>query len=278
MRVRYSFSSRRTRTIDQHNQHRSEFPALVRELVNKCEIILEVLDARFLEETRNAYLEGEIQKEGKKIIYVLNKADLVDKSKLKKQALALGLYPFVPVSCKSRKGSSELRERIKIESKTLKTNFPQIHIGVIGYPNTGKSSIINLLAGKAYAKTASEAGFTKGIQKIKISDDVMIIDTPGVIPQKEYSMQDSGKMVAHTKVSARGYDRAKDPEFIVHELMQQYPGILEKFYHIEANGDSELLIDELGKKKNFLLSGKRIDTDRAARIILKDWQEGKIKV
>lgn len=278
MRIRYSFSSRHTRTIDHSNQHKEAFPKVVRELVEKCEIILEVLDSRFIEETRNIEIENLIKEQGKRIVYVLNKSDLADVETVKNKAESLNLYPFVLVSVVNRKGSSDLRERIKIEAKKLENKHPQTNIGVVGYPNTGKSSIINMLVGRNVARTAPEAGFTKGIQKLKMSENIMILDTPGVIPDKKYSMSDLKKMSTQTKISARNYDKIKQPEFAVHELMKQYPEVLEKFYNIEANGDSEKLIEELGKSRHFILKGNEIDIDRTARLILKEWQLGKIKL
>ncbi|MBU3913593.1 MAG: 50S ribosome-binding GTPase [Nanoarchaeota archaeon] len=276
MRVRYSFSSRRTRRIEGNNSHRNAFPKVVKEMIDKCEIILEILDARFLKETRNTELETLIKQADKSIIYVINKSDLVDRDKLKETIESLGIFPFVLVSCKDRRGLSNLREKIKIESKKYAGKFPKTHIGVVGYPNTGKSSVINILIGRASARTAPEAGFTKGIQKLKLTSDLYILDTPGVIPEAKYSMQDSVKMSEHTKISARNWEKVSQPDFIVHRIMQEFPGILEEFYNIPAGGNSELLIEELGKKKKFLLSKNRIDIDRTARLIIKEWQEGKI--
>lgn len=278
MRVRYSFSSRHTRTIDHTNQHKQEFPKVVRELIEKCEIILEVLDSRFIEETRNTEVESAIIQKGKRLIYILNKSDLADIETVKNKAESLNLYPFVLVSVVNRKGSSDLRERIKIEAKKLENKHPATNIGVIGYPNTGKSSIINMLVGRNVARTAPEAGFTKGIQKLKMSENIMILDTPGVIPDNKYSMSDLKKMSTQTKISARNYDKIKQPEFAVHELMKEYPKVLETYYNIDSQGDSEKLIEELGKIKHFILKGNEIDIDRTARLILKDWQLGKIKL
>ena len=90
-------------------------------------------------------------------------------------------------------------------------------------------------------------------------------------------MQDSIKMADHTTISARNWEAIKQPEFVVHRIMIQYPGVLEKFYNIQAEGNSELLIEELGKRKKLLLSGNKINLDRTSRTILRDWQEGKIK-
>ena len=69
---------------------------------------------------------------------------------------------------------------------------------------------------------------------------------------------------------------AEDPDLVVYELMKQYPGLFERFYNIDAKGDSEFLIEEFGRKKGIFLRRYKIDTDRAARMILRDWQEGRI--
>ena len=77
MRVKYTFSSRRTRRIDPHNKHKQEFTALAKEVILVSDIVLEVLDARFIEKTRNKEIENLVLSKGKKIIYVINKSDLL---------------------------------------------------------------------------------------------------------------------------------------------------------------------------------------------------------
>ena len=276
MRVRYSFSSRKTGTLAIDNKHKKEIPEIVRQIILQSDIIFEILDARFWQETRNLKLENEILKLGKKLVFVLNKSDLVDKKKLAKQMQDNYIYPYVLVSCKDRKGSGELRERIKIEKR--KINKEKTHVGVIGYPNTGKSSVINILIGKKIARVASESGFTKGMQKVKLSENIYLIDTPGVIPLSENSNLRIKDLVKHAQINVRDWDRVKEPEMILHILVEQYPGIFEKFYNIQANGDSEILIEELARKKHILKKGNVVNGDRVARMILRDFQEGKIKV
>lgn len=276
MRVRYSFSSRRTGTIEGSNQHRKPYPKIVREVIGQSDLILEILDSRFVEATRNTEIEQVIKNYGKKVIYVLNKADLVETKKLKEKIETLGLNPYVLVSCKERFGSRELRELIKKEVKEMDIKDRRARVGVLGIPNTGKSSIINFLIGKKSARTAEESGFTRGIQKLKLNDDIVILDTPGVIPEKEkeYSRENIAK---HSYLGARSYDKVKEPEFVVMRIMQRFPGVLEKFYKINAEGNSEILLEELGKKNNFLLKGGIIDYDRTSRLILKQWQRGEIR-
>lgn len=276
MRVRYSFSSRRTRTIDPFNQHRTPFPKLVEDVIENADILLEVLDARFIEETRNPEVEEFIKNKGKKIIYVLNKSDTINKNKINKELLS-SLYPFVFLSCKERKGTRDLRKKINIEVSRLKLKDNRAKIGIIGYPNTGKSSITNLLSGIHQARTSAEPGHTKGIQNIRISKNILLIDTPGVIPSNEKSATNREDLKKHAKIGVRSFSRIKDPEFVVASLMQENPLLFEKFYNIDVKGDAEILLEQLGRKKNFLLKGNCVDIDRTARLILKDWQEGNIR-
>lgn len=276
MRVQYSFSSRRTGKIDNINKQREKIPNMVRNMIRICDIILEVLDARFIDRTQNNFLEGLIKKSNKKLIYVINKMDLVDLEKKKLELKEHKIYPYVLISCRQRRGIRVLRDRIKIEAKRVETDKKIIHIGIIGYPNTGKSSLINLITGKNTAKTASEPGFTKKLKKIKLTEGILIFDTPGVIPDSEYSMTSSEKMAAHTLVNARDYNKVKNPDFIINTLLQEYPGKLEEFYGVKDTDVGDFL-EGIGKKKNFLLKGGIVDIDRTSRFILKEWQEGKIK-
>jgi hypothetical protein len=228
-------------------------------------------------------VEELVKKKGKKIIYVLNKADLVEKKPKP------DLYPYALVSCVLRKGVRELRALIKRQAKELiKENHEsaqvtngkkeeRINVGIIGYPNTGKSSLINILIGKNSAKTAAEAGFTKGLQKLKLSPEILLIDSPGIIPREKYSATDREALTHHTKVGGRSYSQIKEPEMIVSELMKEFPGVFEKFYKIDTDSNPEILIEILGKQKGLLKKKGEVNEDQTARMILKDWQEGRIK-
>ncbi|MFH0831687.1 MAG: GTPase [archaeon] len=274
MRVRYEFSSRRTGRIEGTNKHRKSYPSVAREVIRISDIVLEILDARFIEETRNSEFEALAEKSGKKIVYVLNKADLVDINEIKRKIELQNMQPYVFVSCKTREGISDLRDKIKIEVKKLSMKYKRAHVGVIGYPNTGKSSVINMLVGRPVARTAAEAGFTRGVQKLRLATGILILDTPGVIPEKETGT-DKRNVEKHSQIGVKTWDKVKEPEMIVFGLMKKYPEI-EKYYGIECAGDVEVLIENLGRKLNFLRKGGIVDNDKTARRILRDWQEGKI--
>jgi ribosome biogenesis GTPase A len=278
VRIRYSFGSRHTGRIENIKKQRKKYPDVMKEVIRISEIILEILDSRYIDETRNKEIEEEIKKQGKKIIFVLNKADLIDSEKLEK-TLPRELKPYVFVSAKTRKGSNNLRNKIKIESKRADIGEKKrVHIGVIGYPNSGKSSIINLITRRGVTGTSRQAGYTKGMQKIKMSEGILILDTPGVIPESKYSSSAKMTFSEDAKVGARSYNDVKDPEDIVHYLMKDFSKEIEKYYKIDSNEDSEILIEKLGHERNFLKKKGKVDIDRTSRIILRDWQEGKIKI
>ena len=256
------------------HKHKNYVPSIIDRVIEEADIILEVLDSRFIEKTRNFEIEKKVKKLGKVIIYVFNKSDLVNVNKIKLNKELEKLKPNLFFSSKKRRGSANLKKVIKMESKKLKQE--SVNIGIIGYPNTGKSSLINLITGKSSAKTSSEAGYTKGIQKIKLSKKLYLIDTPGIIPILEKSSTSIRNLIKHPQIGAVTWDKSKDPDLVVDQLMKDYPGILEEHYKINVT-DSEILIEKLGKKLNYLKKGKLIDEIRTAKQILRDWQEGKIK-
>jgi len=261
---------------DYTNKHRSSVPSLIDQVVGEADIILEILDSRFLEKTRNLEVEKKVKDLGKILIYIFNKSDLVDINQVKMEEDFAALKPSLFFSSTNRKGSATLMRMIKMQVKKIKKDI--VNIGVIGYPNTGKSSMINLLAGRSVSRTSSEAGFTKGIQKIKIFSGVYLIDTPGIIPIEEKVHGNRKLLAKHSKIGAITWYKAKDPDVIVFEIMKEYPGILEAHYNIEAEGDVEVLIEKLGRKFRYLKKGNEVDEDRTAKHVLREWQEGKIRI
>ncbi len=266
---RQARSSKKLKNI---KKQRGKYPVLLENIIDSSDIILEVLDARFAKEMQNKGIKKLIKDKGKKIIYVLNKSDLT-----RKRDKGFGLRIFV--SCENRTGITELRSKIKAMAGEIRKerDFNMVQVGVIGYPNTGKSSVINLLIGKASAKTGSEAGFTKGIQKLRLSEGIHLLDSPGVIPFEKYSTTNREKIAQQVKVGGTSYNQVKDPEFALNEIVKTDQKALENFYKFKFK-DAEDLIEILGKKKGLLKKGGEVNSDQVARAVLKDWQLGKVKV
>jgi len=315
VRVRYSFGSRHTGRISNIKKQRGKYPDVMKDVVRISDIVLEILDARYIEETRNMEVEKDILAKGKLLVYVFNKVDLVDRKELEKQ-IPGWMKPYVFVSATERIGLRDIKKRIQMEAKRILKgrsgkdkveddksvvkdleSKKRIHVGVIGYPNAGKSSVINFITHRAAAKTAKQAGFTRGMQKIRMSEDILILDTPGVIPAGKYSTE-SKSFAQDVKVGGRTYSDVKDPEDVVYYLMvAPEPKDVDNVTDKEKNAikDAEVnakkiedfygfgdlsvedFIEALGKKKGFLGKGGKVDVDRSARLVLRDWQEGRIK-
>ncbi|MCK5612218.1 50S ribosome-binding GTPase [Candidatus Pacearchaeota archaeon] len=263
-------------------KQREKFPALLLKIVDTSDIVLQILDARYIEEMRNLVMEDIIKEKGKKILYVFNKSDLVDINKAKKNPALKCLRPYVFTSATKRIGGKELRDKIKYMAKLVKkdidSKYNRIQVGVIGYPNAGKSSIINLLVGKTSAATGAMAGFTRGIQKLSLTKNILLLDSPGVIPDRTYSQGDIAKTSLHVKVGARDWHRVKEPDMIVFSIFNDYKDAFRKFYKLKKTENAENLIEKIGVERNVLKKGGVVDTDGAARLILKDWQDNKIKI
>src|SRR3989304_752286 len=258
------------------NKHAYSVPALINKIIYEGDIILEILDARFIEKTRNTEIEKLVKNLGKKLIYILNKSDLVDIRQVKTNVEIENLKPHLFFSNKDRKSASILKRMIKIEAHKLGKDA--VNFGVIGYPNSGKSSLINLLIGRKVAKTSSEAGYTKGLQKARITKGIYLIDTPGVVPEKDKTSINPALATKHSLIGAITWDKTRDPDMVVSKLMKEYPDIIEKYYSIDANGDAEVLLEILGKRLHYLIKGGEVDEMRAAKHVLREWQEGKIRV
>lgn len=277
-RFKQLFSSHRTRNIRNITKQKGKFPQVVEKVIDTSDIVLQILDARYIDETRNIDVENSIKEKGKRLIYVINKADLVNQRSKIEEAKKLQILPYLFVSSKKRTGIKRLRDKIKMESRKIDIGEKdRIQVGIIGYPNTGKSSLINVLSGRSSAKTGAQAGFTKGLQKISLTKNILLLDTPGVIQESEYSHSEKSAIQKHAKVGARTIDKIRDPEMVISELMKENSKKIEKFYKIGAEGDPEVLIEELGKIRGYLKKGGKVDDNRTSKQIIQDWQSGKIK-
>ncbi len=238
----------------------------VNKVLKEAEIIIEVLDARMVEETRNFEIEKKIHDLGKKILYVFNKCDLAEEEKLK--TIKHTLKPSVFISSKDRLGTTMLKKKILELSKG-----EAVIVGIVGYPNVGKSSLINALSGRGAAKTSSESGYTKGFQKIRVDPKIMLLDTPGVLPRKEKDL------AKHSKTGALSYGKIKDVETAALTLIEDEKERIIKFYKIDCDNDDEGedILEQIAFKFNKLSHGGKANLEVAARMLMKDWQIGKIK-
>ncbi|MFH1064566.1 MAG: GTPase [Candidatus Woesearchaeota archaeon] len=242
----------------------ANFWNIVKQVISDSDVLLEIIDARMVDESRNPEIEQKVRHTGKTLIYVINKCDLVEKNTLDK--FKKSLRPCVFLSATERLGTSFLRKEIMKHAPN-----GMFKVGVLGYPNTGKSSIINALKGKKSAPTASISGYTKSLQLIRVSKRMYLLDTPGVFP---YNEKDEAK---HTKIAAKTFGNLKDPEGSAMGLLKEFPFTIENYYGVSHTPDPEEVLEFIAIKLKKLRKGGLPDLNSAARIIIQDWQKGKIK-
>jgi ribosome biogenesis GTPase A len=237
------------------------FWMVVNRVLKECDVLVLVLDARFPELCLHPELEDKAK--GRPIIYVLNKCDLANKERLLKWKRKLKHCIFV--STRKHFGITMLKHKVL----ELAQGKP-IRIGVFGYPNTGKSSLINALKGRKSAGTSPQSGHTKGVQMIRIAKGIMLLDTPGVLPYRE----DDQKKLA--LINAVDYSKVKDPDLIVMDLLKEKGKLICSFYGVDQKEDPEEILESVAEKLKKFRKGRTLDLDTTSRIILRDWQRGKI--
>lgn len=247
----------------------ADFWQLVNKVIEQSDLLLLVLDARMPTQTLNKEVVDKVQRAKKPLIYVLTKSDLAGKEQAEE---AKSFFrPCVFVSAKQFQGTTMLRERILIEGKKAYKEKEAFIVGVLGYPNVGKSTLINALKGKHSASTSPHSGHTRGLQNIKADNRIYLIDTPGVIPYRE---KDPSK---HAMIGTVDFTKAKEPDLAVMELMDLYPGKIEAYYGVERDEDKDAVLEAIALKRRMLRKGGEADAGRMARQVLKDWQSGAIR-
>ncbi len=246
------------------------FWPVVMNVLRNSDVVLLLVDARMPEITRNSEIVDKVSNmKGKRLIIVFNKSDLIgrkDIEKLKKE------YPnSFFVSSTKKIGIGKLKS--SLENMAENWNKPSLRIGLVGYPNIGKSTLINLLAPAAKAKVSSVAGTTRKTQWVR-NRKLRIMDSPGIIPYGDRKVQigmtaskDPHKIRNPEKVAIR----------IIEFLMKRDVKLIQKYYG--ASGDSAYeIFEDIGHKMGYLVKGGEVDENRVSIKVIDDWQKGRIKL
>jgi ribosome biogenesis GTPase A len=275
--------------------HHEPYWDLIKRIITESDLVLEILDARLVELSRNEEVERLIEEVGRPMIFVINKSDLVPIERLREQVNKLKEKGEVVFISTKKKGSPKIllytikkmfkkfgKREMPIRTKfTPKPKYREamadIVVGVLGYPNVGKSSIINVLAHKRKVKVSKTSGTTHGIHWINITPEIKLIDSPGVIP---LGKEDE---IRYGLIGARDTEALKKPDLVAYAIIKLFlkekkKQIFEELYQVEISEDIEETIKQVAKRKSYLLKGGVLDEFRAMTDIVRDWQSGRLRL
>lgn len=264
------------KTIQWFPGHMTKAMRMMEESVPLADGVIYVLDARCPAASFNPKL---LKLTGSKpVLYVLNKSDLADER-------ADGLMKLLgPAAIKINAANANSKRDIlgaidKLVAEKRKKNLEKgynkiFRFMVVGVPNTGKSTVINLLAGSRRAVTGDKAGVTRGKQWIRLGD-FELLDTPGTMPPSF----ENQKLALHLAYVGSINDDILDLDDIALELLgelyEKYPKRLEERYGITGGRKLEML-DAVCKRRGFVLRGGEYDYERAERAVIDDFRKGRL--
>jgi len=241
-------------------------------VLDSSDVIVHVLDARDPLGTKCDKIEAYVDEQAKHkhLIYILNKVDLVPTSVTAKwMKIFSAKHPTIAYHSNSldhNYGKDNLMSILR-QLKTL-YNKRNISVGFIGYPNTGKSSIINTLRDKDVCKTAPVPGETKVWQYISLMNGLYLIDSPGVVPIPDYRQ-------AVLKGAIR-IEKLEDPDLYITDVIEKAgKDVFERTYRVSFSTMEELY-KKMAKRYGRITKGGEPNVDLISKLILHDWVRGKI--
>lgn len=237
-----------------------------------------LVDSRFPEEMSIPFIVKLLKKHRKPLLKVATKGDLIT-PKARKE---LEAKQFVVISSKKKKGRTKLMSVLTsfVEKKLKSWKKPEnvVYVAIMGYPDVGKSSLINYITGRKKTKVSPIAHTTRGQQYIKLNQNIMLVDTPGIFGRENV-----------TSLALKG---AISPE----QLSDAVPVVLKiilylikknelnrlTYYGFKINTgntvNAELIVEHLikhvARKRNLKIKAGKYNTDEAAKIIMRDFQRG----
>lgn len=253
------------------------------EKIKIIDIVIELLDARAPNSSINPQLEEMIK--NKKRIVILTKPDLADDrltnawvNRLKEKynvVLALDLT--------KQNATNEIAKAVsflgkdkwaKDKSKGMK---PQpLKTMILGIPNVGKSSLINRLAKRNAAGVQNKPGYTRGEQWIKVNNDFLLLDTPGVLPMSYENQKNAANLALIGSIREDILPNEDLVNVLIAYLKEYYPNSLKDRFGIEEIASSEEVVSSICERRKILTTNGEKDIVRGQALLLKEFKDGKL--
>lgn len=245
-------------------------------LLNNIDIVLYVLDSRAPLSCVNPSLNKIA--EGKKILYVFSKVDMADEERVKQIAKGYKKNNCDYVCLNSTlSGSGKIIKQkivalcneklLKFKARGIKTSIRAL---VVGVPNSGKSTLVNNLCGKAKAITGNKPGVTKFNQWVAIGDGIELCDTPGTLYPNLENQEIAQKLCLIGSIKDQIFDEVELAYVLIKMLQENYPNVVPNRFK------GAKTLEEIALVRGYKLKEGQVDIERTATAVIDDFRKGRL--
>jgi len=248
-----------------------------KEILPQVDVVIEMLDARLPGSSENPMLAR--LRRDKPCIKLLNKSDLSDPDRLAGWVVELERQNQVKtLVCSSADNThNQLPGLCRAMMPKRENRSAMVYAMIAGIPNVGKSTLINRLAGRKIAKTGNEAALTRMQQRIEISPELTLIDTPGMLWPNIENEASGYRLAATGAIRDTAIELQDVASFLAEFLLEAYPERLIQRYHIETLPSAEIeLLELIARQRGCLVSGGRVDLEKVSRLLISEFRAGEL--
>ncbi len=248
----------------------------IKDILPTIDVIIEVIDARIPFSSQNPMLTA--LRGDKPCIKVFSKSDLADPGITAQWQAYLEQEHGIKTLAVSIGQPEKIRQLPDLCHKmrpNLSTFEKRLQVLIMGIPNVGKSTLINILANRIIAKTANEPAVTKHQQRINIGNDIILLDTPGMLWPNIENRGSGFRLAITGAIKDTAIDHQEITFVAAEYLLQCYPDALMSRYQLDVLPENEhALLAAIGKNRGCLRAGGIIEMDKAAKILLTELRAG----
>ncbi|HKJ53783.1 MAG TPA: ribosome biogenesis GTPase YlqF [Gammaproteobacteria bacterium] len=249
----------------------------LRKILPQVDLVIEVLDARLPGSSENPLLT-ELRGD-KPCLMLLNKSDLADTEILKSWIDALRRRDGIEtLACSSEDNAVERVPALCRELIARRDNrSAMVYALIAGIPNVGKSTLINRLAKRKIARTGNEAAVTRMQQRIEISPELTLIDTPGMLWPRIDNEASGYRLAATGAIRETALDLQSVADFTAEFLLDTYPERVLRRYDIDAlPGTGIELLEAIARRRGCLVGGGQVDLEKVSRLLIGELRAGEL--
>lgn len=257
--------------------HMLETKNQLKSAIGRVDALLEVVDARLPLASSNPFLERIAT--GKNRMKLLNKADIADPEATQAWLEYFNRDIKWPAAAICATRPQEVSHALEsLLSQVDRNKARKAKVMVVGIPNTGKSTILNTLAGRKVAKTGNVPAITRHQQRTSLKDNIDIYDTPGILWPVIEPRHRGLVLAVSGAISDTAVDYHELAHFAAQLLLERYPACLIERYPFlnPLPGQAQALIETVGKARGCIKKGGHVDFQKASQLIIRDLRSGRL--